>query len=466
MEDKTNRAGAAAEMRRRAEELFLKNAPSVPEDPAALPPAELKRILHELRVHQIELEMQNEELCRAQAELDAQRERYFDLYDLAPVGYLTISDKGLIAQGNLTAAALLGAPRNTLAGQPFSQFILKEDHDSYYLHLKQLLETGEPQACELRLVKKDGTGFWAQLSTNAAADAGAPGCRLALSDITARKQAELQKAVLMAALEEKERELANFLYAATHDLRTPLVNIQGYSGQLGTYLKELQAALAQTVPSEELKKKVAELLAENMPEALGYITGGALKMNQLISALLKVARLGRLEMTPAPLNMNSVLKSVADTFAFELERTGGAVTIGPLPSCTADAAAISQVFANIISNAVKYRDPARKLEITVTGRLKDPATALYTVANNGLSIPATDLEKIWGLFYSGGAQDAAGEKGEGIGLPVAKRIICLSGGKIHAESKEGAGAVFYVELPAGGGGRGFPATTIIVGGRG
>ena len=456
MEDKTNRAGAAAELRRLAEASYLKNAPAVPEDAAALPPGELKSVLHELRVHQIQLEMQNEELRRAQAEMDAQRACYFDLYDLAPVGYLTISDKGLVAQGNLTAAALLGAPRNTLAGRPFSQFILKEDQDSYYLHLKQLLETGEPQAIELRLVKKDGTGFWAQLQANAAAAAGAPGCRLAFSDITARKQAELQKAVLMAALEEKERELANFLYAATHDLRTPLVNIQGFSGRLGEYLKELQAALAQAALPEELKKITAVLMAESMPEALGYITGGTLKMNQLLSALLKVARLGRLEMTPAPLNMNAVVKSVADTFAFELERTGGAVTLSPLPPCTADAPAISQVFANIISNAIKYRDPARKLEIVVTGRLKDPATALYTVCNNGLSIPAADLEKIWGLFYSGGAPDAAGEKGEGIGLTVAKRIVCLSGGKIHAESKEGAGAAFYVELPAGGGVEGSP----------
>lgn len=447
MEDKNIHVGPAAELRRLAEETYLKKAPAVPENPSALPPEELKRILHELRVHQIELEMQNEELRRTQAELDAQRARYFDLYDLAPVGYLTVSDKGLIVQGNLTAAALLGAPRSNLAGRPFSQFILKEDQDTYYLRLKQLLETGEPQAVELRLLKKDGTGFWAQLQANAAGDADALGCRLALSDITARKQVELQKAVLTAALEEKERELANFLYAATHDLRTPLVNIQGYSGMLAKYLKELQAALALTAWPEELKRKAAGLIAESMPEALDYITGGALKMNQLIAALLKVARVGRLEMSPAPLNMNALLKSVADTFAFELGNAGGTVTIGPLPQCAADATAISQVFSNLIHNAIKYRDPARKLEITVTGGLKNANIALYTVANNGLSIPAADLPKIWDLFYSGSSKNATGENGEGIGLTVAKRIISLSGGKIYAESKEGAGAVFFIELP-------------------
>ena len=134
-------------------------------------PEETRRTLHELRVHQIELEMQNEELRRAQAELDAARARYFDLYDLAPVGYATVSEKGLILETNLTAATLLGVARDALVRQPFSRFILKEDQDLYSLHRKKLFEThsassgqaGEPQACELRMVKKDGTlsgGIW------------------------------------------------------------------------------------------------------------------------------------------------------------------------------------------------------------------------------------------------------------------------------------------------------------------
>jgi signal transduction histidine kinase len=146
--------------------------------------------------------------------------------------------------------------------------------------------------------------------------------------------------------------------------------------------------------------------------------------------------------------MNALLKSVADTFAFELNRTGSAVTIGPLPPCTADATGISQVFANIINNAIKYRDPARKLEITVTGRMKDAHTALYTAVNNGPGIPAADQEKIWNLFYSGSPQNPAAEKGEGIGLTIAKRIITLSGGNIRVESNEAAGVKFFIELPA------------------
>ena len=173
-------------LRLRAEEMAHS-----PEDPKAMSPEETQQTLHELRVHQIELEMQNEELKRVQAELDAARARYFDLYDLAPVSYCTISEKGLIMEANLAAANLLGVARGALTKQPISRFILKEDQDIYYLHRKQLFEIGEPQACELRMVKMDGTVFWAHLVDITLQDAdGAPVCRVVLNDITDRKQAE------------------------------------------------------------------------------------------------------------------------------------------------------------------------------------------------------------------------------------------------------------------------------------
>ena len=174
------------------------------EDLESLSPEGIRQPLHELRVHQIELKVQNEELRRAQAELEAARARYFDLYDLAPVGYCTLSEKGLILEANLTAATLLGVARGALVKQLISRFIFPEDQDSYYRFRKQLFETGAPQACELRMMKKDETAFWANLEATAAQDAdGAPVCRVVMSDITARRQAEdrlrLQGAALAAA---------------------------------------------------------------------------------------------------------------------------------------------------------------------------------------------------------------------------------------------------------------------------
>jgi PAS domain S-box-containing protein len=162
-----------------------------PDIPKPLSPDEIREALHELRVHQIELEMQNEELRTARDEIEAGRTRYFDLYDLAPVGYCTLSEQGLILEANLTAATLLGAPRGKLVKRPLSNFIFKEDQDSYYLHRKKLLESGQSQECELRLLKPDGAVFWAQLTATAAqAEDGAPVCRVVLLDVTERKRAE------------------------------------------------------------------------------------------------------------------------------------------------------------------------------------------------------------------------------------------------------------------------------------
>jgi PAS domain S-box-containing protein len=188
--DKDDRHAQAAELRRRAEEIHRGKAPLSPENSEILSPEEMRRTLHELHVHQIELEIQNEELRRSQEELDAARERYFDLYDLAPVGYCTLSEKGLILEANFTAATLLGVARGALVKQPISRFIHKEDQVIYYLHRKKLFETGEPKACELRMLKKDGTAFWVRLEATAVQDAaGVPACRVLLSDITERKQA-------------------------------------------------------------------------------------------------------------------------------------------------------------------------------------------------------------------------------------------------------------------------------------
>ncbi len=202
-------------LRQRAEAIFLGKVTQSPELIAEMSPDATLQMLHELRVHQIELEMQNEELRRTQGELDAARERYFDLYDLAPVGYCTVSGTGLILQANLTAAILLGVSRGALVKQPLSCFILNADQDIFYLLGKQLIESGEAQSCELRMVMKDDTQFWASLAATAALDSdGTPILRVVLSDVTARKQAE--EALLKAgALQNAIFNSANFSCIAT-----------------------------------------------------------------------------------------------------------------------------------------------------------------------------------------------------------------------------------------------------------
>jgi PAS domain S-box-containing protein len=199
----------ATELRLRAEE-NLRQAAQLPEAFLALSPEETRRTLHELRVHQIELEMQNTELRRAQTDLESERQRYFDLYEMAPVGYCTVSTEGLITRANLSAVDLLGITRDARAGRLiFSRFILEEDQDIYYRHRKKVLATAATERCELRMVKKDGSGFWAHLEISLGRDGGdATVYRIVLSDISARKQADEALKKTTVDLHERVKELS------------------------------------------------------------------------------------------------------------------------------------------------------------------------------------------------------------------------------------------------------------------
>src|SRR5215470_16422131 len=178
---------SAADLRRQAEERLRREAPA----PTVATSVEARRIAHELRVHKIELEIQNEELRDAQSELEATRDRYADLFDFAPVGYLTLNEGGVIETANLTVAGLLEVERGRLIGQPLSHFVHSADQDTYYLHRKRLFDAGEPQRCELRLAKASGDFFDARLDAAlASSDGAAPVCRVVITDITERKRAE------------------------------------------------------------------------------------------------------------------------------------------------------------------------------------------------------------------------------------------------------------------------------------
>ena len=179
------------ELRQKAEGIAQEKVAQSSGDLAARPPYETLRMRHELQVHQIELKMQSRELREAQAEGEAAGSRYFDFYDLAPVGYVTLSAEGLILEANLTAASLLGVARAALIEQRFTKFILPEDQDKLYRHCKKLLAVGESRAWELRMLKKDGTSFWARSEEIAVSGAhNALVRRIVLTDITERKQIE------------------------------------------------------------------------------------------------------------------------------------------------------------------------------------------------------------------------------------------------------------------------------------
>ena len=191
MSRKNNSGTTIADLRMLAEQLVKEVAPRLPECSEPLSLEQTLLTIHELRVHQIELEMQNDQLRRTQLDLEAARARYFNLYDLAPVGYCTIGESGLIQEANLTASLMLGVARSSLVGMPLTRHILSQEQDVYYLLLIKLKQTGHPQSCELRVVNRDGKALWVRLAaTISHADGAGRVIRLVLSDITSRKQTE------------------------------------------------------------------------------------------------------------------------------------------------------------------------------------------------------------------------------------------------------------------------------------
>jgi len=213
------RSGKNKSLDRRAEK-FINNNPSTIRK---IPPRDIKDLIEDLRIYQTELEMQNEVLRQTQLELDAARDKYVDLYDFAPSGYFTINEKGVFVETNLTAAIMLGVEREALMGKPFSNFINIDDKDIFYLHHRKLIETKAKQTCELRLVKKDKSEFYAHLESKILLneDGDMKQIRLTLTDITELKELEeeREKMIEILRLINRSRDKKNLIKIVTGFLR-------------------------------------------------------------------------------------------------------------------------------------------------------------------------------------------------------------------------------------------------------
>jgi PAS domain S-box-containing protein len=247
-------------LRRHAEEKFrAKGGP-----PATNLSLEETRLFYELQVHQIELEMQNEELRSAKNELEALYARYFDLYDLAPLSYFTISDEGVILEANLTAATLLGVNRGGLVNQPFNRFIHKEDRKIFDLYSKLNVESGEPQTYELRMMKMDGTPIWAHLTATTGQNptmefgqdsACATVFRIVLLDITLQKKAEKE----YREIEEQHRAAVQTTMDGywLMDLQGRLLEVNDKYCLISGYSR--QELLSMCTPDLEVAESAAEI---------------------------------------------------------------------------------------------------------------------------------------------------------------------------------------------------------------
>jgi len=403
-------------LRRRAEALALERTGQSPDEAAALSPEAARRALHELQVHQIELEMQNDELRRTQEELETSRARYFDLYDLAPVGYVTLSEQGLILEANLTAAELLGVARGALVKQPLSRFVLREDQDIYYLHRKLLFETGSPQVWELRMVKKDAAPFWMRVEASTTRDADDTSAwRAVLSDITESKRAE-------RAIQATNAELQEFAYALTHDLREPLRMVVNFT--------------------QLLEHEYAGKLGKDADKYIAYSVEGATRIEALLKGILDYWAATEGDDLPLlPVDCNRVLAQTLSALQLSIQQSGAVVTADPLPAVVAKEIVLMRIFQNLISNSIKYRSKAAP-----TIHISAMRTAegwQFSVKDNGRGIDPAHGDRIFGMFKRLHGTEIPGT---GIGLALCRKLVDRHGGRIWMESKAGQGAVFHFTI--------------------
>ncbi|MEI8028321.1 MAG: HAMP domain-containing sensor histidine kinase [Comamonadaceae bacterium] len=426
---------AEQSLRRRAEALF--QAGATPLTGAADRPlsSATQQLLHDLQVHQIELELQNDELRQAQVQLDSERARYFDLYDLAPVGYCTLSEPGLLLEANLTAAAVLGVARSELVNRPLSRFIFNDDQDIYYLLRKQLFETGQAQSCELRLVKADGSAFWARLMATVALDAnGVAQQRVMLSDISDRKlldqalqerNLELDSARQMA--DKASRAKSDFLSNMSHELRSPLNAILGFAQLLGS---------SSPPPTPIQKVRVDHIL-----QAGWYLL-------ELISEILDLALIesGKLSLSLQHLSLGEVLIECEALSEPQAQQHGIGISFPQFDKpclVNADRTRLKQIIFNLMSNAIKYNRPGGMVEVTCVASPDNRVR--INVRDTGEGLSEQKLAQLFQPFNRLG-QEATAVQGTGIGLVVCKRLIELMGGSIGVQSSVGGGSMFWIEL--------------------
>lgn len=388
------------------------------------------QLLHELSVHQAELEIQNEQLRETQLQLEDSRDQYISLYDLAPIGYLTIDPHASVSRANLKMAEMLGVERAKLIGFPFSRFVAEEDYRVYYSHINKTLGSGEIQVCELRLRAQDGTDVWVQMQSVSELflHGSRPQLRAAIVDIKERKQAE-------QALQQEAQRKDEFLAMLAHELRNPLAPIRN-----ALELLRLHSA------GDPLIERECERIARQTHH-----------MSRLLDDLLDMSRIthGKIQLRKMRMDLREAADSAVQAHERQMRERELQFTFDRPPEPVwiyADPTRIEQVINNLLVNTVKYTNPGGSVCLSLTAipsqRDGSAPKAVLRLRDTGIGISAEMLPRVFDMFAQAGQSLDRPYGGLGLGLTLVRDLIGLHGGSVRAESGGvGCGSEFIVELP-------------------
>jgi hypothetical protein len=264
-------------------------------------------------------------------------------------------------------------------------------------------------------------------------------------DVTERRRIEEALRRYASDLEQANKEVKQFAYIVSHDLRAPLVSLKGFAAELRSSLAALAPVLEAAVPrmGAEEGQAAAAALHTDIPEALGFIDSSATRMDGFISALLKLSRLGRSELHFEPVSLAEVVEAALAGLAHQMGACLAEVSVGPLPEVLADRTAVEQIVGNILANAVNYLEPGRPGRIEISAARGDRETT-FVVRDNGRGIAPEDMPKVFAPFRRAGRQDVPGE---GMGMAYVQTLVRRHGGQIRCESQFGVGTTFTVTFP-------------------
>lgn len=263
---------------------------------------------------------------------------------------------------------------------------------------------------------------------------------------TARDELEQRVKERTTELSAANEEVRHFAYIVSHDLRAPLVNVQGFVAELQESLQLIEKATTTLLPhlDEPLQEEITYALKQDIPEAFEFITSAVTRMDHYIAAILQLSRFGRTELHMEEVDLDDLVEEVLKSFAHQIVEREIMIAIGGLPTVVADRTAMQQIFGNIIHNAILYIDAERSGEIEICGEYEDNGSVMVSIRDNGRGIAEEDRHKVFQPFKRAGKQDIPGE---GMGLPYVQALVRRHGGDIRFKSELDKGTTFTFTIP-------------------